>query len=336
MCHRAAMNGISHTDTGTGTGTGLSYTGVALDRAGARRPDKDWIESLLDQPGVRIVPVWRNRNLVTGLGDPEGPRSLVLTDKLARNAIDTATETVFLGLDADTGVFAVDLTHLEESEAPALVGGGAFEDLRRFGPLLGQAEAAMLAYGRGMITWHRNHRFCGRCGGPMESRHGGHLRCCIRTNCGHESYPRTDPTVIMVVEHIPEDGGPPRCLLGRQANWPEGSYSTLAGFVEPGESLEETVVREIAEETGVRVDNVRYIASQPWPFPASIMLGFWARADTTEIRIDPNELEDAGWYTAAEVRTFGQWGSGGPGPNLPRKDSIARFLIERWLEAVDG
>jgi len=265
------MNRVCHTDTG------LSYTGVALDRAGARRADAEWIHGLLDNADTRIVPVWRNRNLITGLGDAEGPRPVILTDRLAR-----------------------------------------------------------VAYGRGMITWHRNHQFCGRCGGPMESRHGGHLRCCIRTDCGHESYPRTDPAVIMVVEHIPEDDGPPQCLLGRQANWPEGSYSTLAGFVEPGESLEETVIREIAEEAGVCVQDVRYIASQPWPFPASIMLGFWARAESTEIRIDPNELEDAGWYTPEAVRTFGQWGSGGPGPNLPRKDSIARFLIERWLETVDG
>jgi len=325
------MNRVCHTDTG------LSYTGVALDRAGARRADAEWIHGLLDNADTRIVPVWRNRNLITGLGDAEGPRPVILTDRLARDAVEAAAETVFLGLDGAAGVFAVDLSHLEETEAPALVGGGGFEDLRRFGPLLGQAEAAMLAYGRGMITWHRNHQFCGRCGGPMESRHGGHLRCCIRTtDCGHESYPRTDPAVIMVVEHIPEDGGPPQCLLGRQANWPEGSYSTLAGFVEPGESLEETVIREIAEEAGVCVQDVRYIASQPWPFPASIMLGFWARAESTEIRIDPNELEDAGWYTPEAVRTFGQWGSGGPGPNLPRKDSIARFLIERWLETVDG
>jgi len=278
------MNRVCHTDTG------LSYTGVALDRAGARRADAEWIHGLLDNADTRIVPVWRNRNLITGLGDAEGPRPVILTDRLARDAVEAAAETVFLGL----------------------------------------------AYGRGMITWHRNHQFCGRCGGPMESRHGGHLRCCIRTDCGHESYPRTDPAVIMVVEHIPEDGGPPQCLLGRQANWPEGSYSTLAGFVEPGESLEETVIREIAEEAGVCVQDVRYIASQPWPFPASIMLGFWARAESTEIRIDPNELEDAGWYTPEAVRTFGQWGSGGPGPNLPRKDSIARFLIERWLETVDG
>jgi len=316
--------------------TGLSYTGVALDRAAARRQDSDWIKGLLRNPTTRIVPVWRNRNLITGVGDPEGPRSLVLTDGLARDAVDAATETVFLGLDDDAGVFAADLSHLEETEAQALVGGGAFEDLRRFGPLLGRAESAILAYGRGMVTWHRNHQFCGRCGGPMESRQGGHLRCCIGTDCGHESYPRTDPAVIMVVEHVPEDGGPPRCLLGRQANWPAGSYSTLAGFVEPGESLEEAVIREISEEAGVRVHDVRYIASQPWPFPASIMLGFWARADTTEIAIDPDEIEDAAWFAPDEVRTFGQWGSGGPGPNLPRKDSIARFLIETWLEAMDG
>jgi len=324
------MNRISRTNNG------LSYTGVALDRAGPRRQDEAWLSDLLAQTGTRIVPVWRNRNLVTGIGDPEGPRPLLLADRLARDAVEAAAGTVFLGLDGDTGVFAVDLSHLEETEATVLVGGGTFEDLRRFGPLLGQAEAAMLAYGRGMITWHRNHQFCGRCGGPMESRQGGHLRCCINTDCGHESYPRTDPAVIMVVEHIPDDGGPPLCLLGRQANWPEGSYSTLAGFVEPGESLEEAVIREIHEEAGIHVHDVRYIASQPWPFPASIMLGFWARADSTEIAIDPDEIEDAGWYRPDQVRTFGQWGSGGPGPNLPRKDSIARFLIERWLETVDG
>ena len=218
-----------------------------------------------------------------------------------------------------------------------MAGKGAFIDLRRCGSLLEREDASLLAYARGMMHWHRCHRFCGVCGRPTASRQGGHVRACDNPDGPHLTFPRTDPAVIMVVSHDGLDGQPPSCLLGRQKAWPMGTYSSLAGFVEPGESLEEAVAREVFEETGVSVTDVTYRASQPWPFPSSIMLGFRARALTTEIHLDPDELDDARWFTVAQVRQFGEWGKVAEGEQaMSRKDSIARWLIEDWLaEAGD-
>jgi NAD+ diphosphatase len=147
------------------------------------------------------------------------------------------------------------------------------------------------------------------------------------------TFPRTDPAVIMLVEHWPKSGSP-MCLLARNARFPSRLMSTLAGFVDPSESLEETVIREVYEESGIEVANVVYQASQPWPFPSSIMLGFRALALTTEIRIDEIEIEEAGWFAAEELCSFGEWGDAGEGYCLPRKDSIARYLIESWVADV--
>ena len=150
-------------------------------------------------------------------------------------------------------------------------------------------------------------------------------------------FPRTDPAVIMLVAHDDPQGQGPACLLGRQSRWVEGMYSTLAGFVDPGETLEQAVAREVFEESGIAVSDVRYQASQPWPFPSSLMLGFRATATTTAITIDAREIEDARWFTSAEVKSFGEWGTG-PAPEgelrLPRKDSVSRWLIEHWLEDI--
>jgi len=178
----------------------------------------------------------------------------------------------------------------------------------------------MLAYARGILHWHRQTRFCGVCGSPTELREAGHLRVCTNPACAAHHFPRTDPAVIMLVSRGD------RCLLGRKSEWPDGMYSTLAGFVEPGESLENAVAREVMEETGVAISNIRYHSSQPWPFPASLMLGFYATAETEEINYDPAELEHARWFTRAELA------DGGAGiRHRPRSDSIARRLIETWV-----
>ncbi len=187
----------------------------------------------------------------------------------------------------------------------------------------------------------QRHLYCGVCGALTQSRDGGHVRVCTNPDKPHTHFPRTDPAVIMLVEHDDPEGNGPACLLGRQSRWVEGMYSTLAGFVEPGETLEEAVAREVLEESAVRVTDVRYRASQPWSFPSSLMLGFRARAETTAIRIDGRELEDARWFTPDEVRSFGEWGdappSGSPDEKrLPRKDSISRWLIDVWLGEVAG
>lgn len=288
-----------------------------VDRAGWRRKDKDWLIQRLSDPESRFVPVWRSQNLVVSLAGA-APQAAFL----ARHEIAAEGESVLLGIFEERTYFALDLSPAEtplaglRSELPL-----EFTDLRRVGPLLARHEGSLLAYARGITYWHSRHRFCGVCGSPTQSEEGGHVRRCTNPQCNAPHFPRTDPAVIMLVH----DGE--RCLLGRQRIWPAGMHSTLAGFVEPGESLEEAVAREVEEETAVRVDQVTYHSSQPWPFPASIMLGFHARARSTEIRVDRSELEDARWYDRSFLLTH----QDDDQFRMPRKDSIARRLIEDWL-----
>ena len=308
----------------------LCYAGGRLERADERRKDPAWLAARLAEPESRVVPLWRDRNLIVGLDrEPAVPSAVTLPRLAAEDILTAAGEVAFLGLDGETAIFAADLSAYDETELPPLVDSAAFVDLRRAGPLMDSGEAALMAYARGLLTWHRTHRVCGRCGQATESCNGGHVRRC--RNCRHEIFPRIDPAVIMLVEGTDPDGGAPLCLLGRHRRLPPGIYSTLAGFVEPGESLEQTVVREVREEAGVPVSEVVYQASQPWPFPASIMLGFRARAESLALTIDRNELEEAHWFTAEEVSRFGEWGDESAEFRLPRRDSIARFLIESWL-----
>lgn len=231
-------------------------------------------------------------------------------------------------------MFTADVSAAGEERLAAIAAAGTFVDLRQVGPMLDAHEAALLAYARGILGWHRRTRFCGVCGSPTGSHHAGHMRRCEDARCATEIYPRTDPAVIMLVERIPADGSPRQCLLARHSRLPARAYSTLAGFVEPGESLEEAVAREVMEETGVRVSRVTYQSSQPWPFPASLMVGFLALAASEEITIDHTELDEARWFTAAEVAAFGEWEDDSAPFRLPRKDSIARVLLDTWMGRV--
>jgi len=203
--------------------------------------------------------------------------------------------------------------------------GGAFADLRSIGPALARREGALLAYARGLSHWHNRHGFCGVCGAATTTSAGGHVRVCTSEPCKAEHFPRTDPAVIMLVTHGD------RCLLPRSTRWPTiPMHSTLAGFVEPGESLEDAVAREVKEEVGVDVVDVRYHSSQPWPFPASIMLGFTAEARDTTITLDDEEIVSANWFDRDFLRREHH-------PDefrLPRADSIARRLIQDWVDAA--
>ncbi|GAB4353061.1 MAG: hypothetical protein Kow006_18050 [Gammaproteobacteria bacterium] len=261
------------------------------------------------------------------------PWPVLLDGEVAEAVWSLASERVLLGLDDQGPVFAVDLPAGREWSDRQWAKVGEFIDLRRVGARLESSEAALLAYARGLLYWHRQQRYCGRCGGETVSEEGGITRLCRSTECGRRWFPRLDPAVIVLVEHRPE-GGIPRCLLARHSRLPAGMFSTLAGFVEPGESLEEAVVREVKEETGVEVGSVAYQGSQPWPFPASLMVGFRARALTTRITLDDDELVEAHWFTADEVSEFGEWGDQGTGRKIPRHDSIARHLIESWAREV--
>lgn len=291
------------------------YDTRGLDRAAHQRKDPHWLAARLAHVDSRFVPVWRGANLLAGADSAE-PRAILLH----RGGIAAEGHAIFLGLAGDTAYFAIDLSVLDDPLA-GLTGAdaAAFVDLRRVGPLLPRAESALLAYARGMVHWHRRHAFCAQCGAATLPAEAGHLRRCDA--CGAVHFPRTDPAVIMLVH----DGS--RCLLGHQASWATGMHSTLAGFVEPGESLEEAVRREVAEETGIAVAEIRYHSSQPWPFPSSLMLGFTARALSTAIELDAHELEAARWFE----RDFLRQHRDDDEFRLPHADSIARRLIEEWL-----
>jgi len=238
-------------------------------------------------------------------------------------------EALFLGLDRERPVFA----------RPAAGGGdelATLTELRGAALAMDAAEAGLFAYAAALLHWNRTHRFCGTCGEPTAVFEAGHVRRCVN---GHGVHPRTDPVVIMLVVDPPGD----RVLLGRQPSWPVGRFSALAGFVEPGEALDAAVVREVAEEAGVAVAAVRYVASQPWPFPANLMLGFEAEWAGGEARVADRELESVRWFTRAELAAAAQadvaWEDGATAPPstgagellLPPRLAIARHLIEEWL-----
>ena len=295
-----------------------AYTGSPLDRASNRREDADFIAAALADPDTLFAPVWRARNLMKGVKDGV-PEAVLLTGAAAEAVRLAGGPWAFLGLWEGRPVFGLDCSAAEDPLPLLPAGMGGFTDLRAVAGLLPAGEAAILAHARGLLHWRTRHRFCGVCGAACEPRSAGNAVAC--TGCGAQHFPRTDPAVIMLVVR---DG---RCLLGHSSRFPTVTmYSTLAGFVEPGESLEEAVRREVAEETGIEVGAVRYHSSQPWPFPASIMLGFHAEGLSDAITIDPAELRDARWFSLAEIRDPEAQGFA-----LPRADSIARRLIEDWM-----
>ena len=315
----------------------LKFADVPLARAAERRGDTDWLADRLGREDTGVVPVWRDLSLIGGGEAPSLPSPVVCRGAAAADVLAASCETVFLGEEEGKACFAADLSEAGESDAAALAGGrGTFQDLWRAGPSIDARGAALMAYARGMLFWHRRNRYCGLCGHATESRDGGHRRRCTREGCGGNLFPRIDPAVITLVEYRPEDGGPPVCLLGNHHRPPPNVFSTLSGYAEPGESLEETVAREVFEEVGVRVRAAYYQASQPWPFPSSLMLGFRARAETTGITVNPDELVEARWFTAEEVRAFGEWGDESARHALPRRDSIARYLVDTWVAEVSG
>jgi NAD+ diphosphatase len=206
----------------------------------------------------------------------------------------------------------------------AMPAGAELRELRPLAPMLPPDSASLLAYARALALWKQRHRHCGVCGSPNLPARAGHVLRCSRAACGTETFPRLDPAIIVLVT----DASGERALLGRQASWQEGRYSTIAGFVEPGESLEDAVVREVEEETGVMVGDVEYVASQPWPFPSSLMLGFRAVARTQDITLRDGELEDARWFTRADLAAGH--------PALPPAGAISARLIDGWFGDANG
>ena len=285
------------------------FAGAFVDRSGERRKDPDWLAEAMSAHGTRFVPVWGDRCLAGG--DPPGA---ILLEHAQIEAFIDEQNVIFLGLFRNNPAFAVSIDRRQEAPFADL---GEFKDLRFLGTVLPPDEANLVAHARAIVLWHNASLFCSKCGSASQPEAGGNTRRCCNPVCNTELFPRTDPAIIVLVA----DGD--RCLLGRQADWPEGRYSTIAGFVEPGESLEDAVRREVYEETNIRVGRVSYHSSQPWPFPSSLMLGFIAEATSTDIRLNDGELDDARWFTRNELR------SGDTG--LPFRISIARRLVNHWL-----
>ena len=280
----------------------------AVDRDAAVRDDPAALDAAWADARVLVV-----EDASALVLEEERPRLVLLDSAAAPDG-----ERFYLGRDADGPVFAVAGPVGRRLGARRL-------GLREVGALLDDRDAGLLTHAVGLANWHATHRRCPRCGAPTELVRGGSVRRC--TEDGSDHFPRTDPAVIMLVH----DGGD-RCVLGRQTVWPPGRFSTLAGFVEPGESAEQAVVREVAEETGVACWGVEYVDSQPWPFPASLMLGFTARCDpgATPSPAD-GELAEARWFSRAELRGAATWGAATGAVQLPSPVSIAHLLITRWV-----
>jgi NAD+ diphosphatase len=286
------------------------FAGPHVDRLKLANVDADAIARAIAEGSARLIPVWKSRCPVVRLPSPAA--QLLPLDSGPFEGIDL-DELVLLG---DYRGLAIFTTEIESESPPALEGGGEFADLRLAAALLPHEEAGLVAYARAMISFRHRHRYCGSCGAPTVPQKNGRVMVCTREGCATEFFPRVDPAVIVLVT----DGD--RALLGRQPGWPSGRYSTIAGFVEPGESLEDAVRREVLEETGIEIGAMSYQSSQPWPFPRSLMLGFRANALTTEIRLGDCELEDARWFHRDELAG---------GSMMPFPQSIAYRLIQEWL-----
>ena len=308
----------------------VTFGGSGLDRVAHLRGDGDAVAALWARG--RVLPLWRGKPLMEGAArdrpcwiDPAHP------EMAARRA-----RAILLGMEDNMPRFALDMSDWTPDEAvgpldgfhdpseqrhPALPDTAAFAELRRVMTGLTARDAELAATARALTGWHRSHRFCARCGAASDMAQAGWQRVCPA--CGGHHFPRTDPVVIMLITHGNS------VLLGRSQGWPEGMYSLLAGYVEPGETLEAAVRREVFEEAGIAVGAVGYLASQPWPFPASLMVGCRGAALNREITIDPTEIEDALWLTREEVLASfaGEHGR----VSAARDGAIARFLLHNWL-----
>lgn len=306
-----------------GTTTINTFAGGSLDRCSDLRSDADWLTKHKSAPETRIVPFYRLEPLLA-----QGGRGIAwLSPEELAIYPESEFPKIFLGCD-DDGIahFAVDVSRIEDAPSqPPFRDVGRFMDLRAIALRLPFGDPSILATGKAVLDWHARHQFCAVCGKQTTMRDGGYMRKCLDDDCQSEHFPRVDPVVIMLAVRGEE------ALIGRQAIFPQGMYSALAGFVEPGENIEEAVRREIMEEAGIQVGAVYYHSTQPWPWPSSLMIGCFADAESSEIVIDGNELEEARWASRSLLKASYN-GEQGTGVILPPPMAIAHTLIKAFIE----
>ena len=288
-----------------------------LDRSSLKRSDQSWLTEEFCSDNSRIIPIFNS--LVFCTENTEAPKPLILTYQEGKSFFNSKEMPIFLGRNGQNSYFAIEILSEKKASVLSSQHKASFQELRSVMSLVDSFSADLLSLAGFMIFWHSKNQFCGKCGSHTSVAEAGHLRTCDNDACNERYYPNMDPAIIVLVT------SGDRCLLGRQKEWQEGVYSTLAGFVEPGEAIEDAVVREIQEEAGILVADIHYKHSQPWLFPNSLMLGFTAIAQEDKITINEDELEDIRWFTKAEIENDTNI--------LPYKTSIAYQLITEWLSA---
>ena len=304
-----------------------TFAGNPLNRDSERRGDEAFLAEKLADPESLAVALWNGKPLVEDIldadGKPKGVQIAYLRADMAQDLAGSAEKLLYMGLWKDIAVFAVDIEGPADPAEGPLQGLGRFEELRGAAAAMPPADAGILATAKSMFEWRRRHRWCSACGQKTEVADGGWKRVCPA--CDAEHFPRTDPVAIMLAVH---DG---KCLLGRQAAWPPGMFSALAGFIEPGETIEEACARELEEEAGLKAVTVRYHSSQPWPWPSSLMIGMIADVDSDKAAPDQTELEEVRWFTKEEAIRLMK-GEFEDGLFAPPALAIAHQLIKAWAE----
>ncbi len=296
----------------------VPLTGASLDRLADMRDDRAAVQRLLEDPRAVVLGASADSVLVTD--EP--------TPKLMRRPLDGRAnpyQPILLGVENGRPLFAADLDDADAQQQLEESGNGRLMTLREAGLALPATESGLAAYLMALLNWHRRHQFCAVCGGKTKVSEAGFSRRCV--SCKSQHFPRTDPVVIMLVEH---EG---HVLLGRRSGWPAGRFSILAGFVSPGETPEEAVIREVEEESGIVATSPKYVTSQPWPFPSSLMLGYEASSVGGAPVPQPREMEEVRWFSLDEIKAAADWfGPARPGQlRLPDEVSIARVLIDAWV-----